>query len=994
MAGRIARGSMWRRWDPHIHAPGTILADQYPAEGGWDQFLSRIEESDPPVRALGVTDYYSTATYTRVMEFKRDGRLPEVDLIFPNVELRLGVGVPRGAPINIHLLTSPEDPDHLAQLHRFLASLEFEALGERYRCTQEDLIRLGRAHDETAIFDRDALSVGANQFKVDLANLRDAFDKSAWARANILVGVAASRHDGTSGLQGDDSFARTRREIERFADVIFSSRPADRDFWVGKGAVSLETLHAEYNGPKPCLHGSDAHRPDKVAAPDQDRRCWLKGELTFETLRQACLEPETRAFVGVSAPQSASPAQAISQVEINGATFIETPSLPLNPGLVGIIGPRGSGKTALADLLAAGGGAFTINANPRSFIDRAFEHLSGASVDLEWGGASTTGCSLDELDEQEEDAPRLRYLSQQFVDRLCSAEGLTDELLEEIQRVVFLAHPTEERMGAINFGQLLDLRAEGARLQRAQAESELQVLSEELVTEREREASLGSLKTKLKELEKRINGARESRKTLVAKAGGSADRLEQYGRITTALQTRRSAYEQLERRKNALQLLADDVQLARTRRFPEQLREWKTRHQTAQLPAALWPLFAYQFSGDVDTAIAKENERVLSTMKDLVGAPITPPADGPPSTTTLIPEGKIPETLAISLLQAEAKRLEALIGVDSQTNRALTLLNSRIATDESQAANLRRQIAEAEKAPARIADINKERRTAYANVFEALVAEQTELTRLYTPLGERLAGETGSAGKLSFDVRRRVDVNKWAERGERLLDLRKGSTFRRGSLAGLARQHLEAAWATGAASDASAALAAFREKHDRSITECCPYNLHDSTDSENVRTWAGDISRWLYSTDHIEIAYGVQYDGVDVERLSPGTRGVVLLLLYLVIDIDDDRPLLIDQPEENLDPRSIFVELVDRFRSAKQRRQIIIVTHNANLIVNTDADQVIIANCGPHRPNHLPKISYICGGLEDPDIRAKVCDILEGGEEAFKERAKRLRVNL
>ena len=57
--------------------------------------------------------------------------------------------------------------------------------------------------------------------------------------------------------------------------------------------------------------------------------------------------------------------------------------------------------------------------------------------------------------------------------------------------------------------------------------------------------------------------------------------------------------------------------------------------------------------------------------------------------------------------------------------------------------------------------------------------------------------------------------------------------------------------------------------------------------------------------------------------MSPGTRGIVLLLLYL-----DDRPLIIDQPEENLDPKSVFDELVERFREARLQRQIIIVTHN------------------------------------------------------------------
>ena len=70
------------------------------------------------------------------------------------------------------------------------------------------------------------------------------------------------------------------------------------------------------------------------------------------------------------------------------------------------------------------------------------------------------------------------------------------------------------------------------------------------------------------------------------------------------------------------------------------------------------------------------------------------------------------------------------------------------------------------------------------------------------------------------------------------------------------------------------------------------------------------------------------------------------------------------------------------------------VTHNANLVVNTDADQIIVAHCGPQRSGLLPPITYECGGLECAHIRKAVCDILEGGERAFQERARRLRVTL
>ena len=120
----------------------------------------------------------------------------------------------------------------------------------------------------------------------------------------------------------------------------------------------------------------------------------------------------------------------------------------------------------------------------------------------------------------------------------------------------------------------------------------------------------------------------------------------------------------------------------------------------------------------------------------------------------------------------------------------------------------------------------------------------------------------------------------------------------------------------------------------------------------------------------------------------------MLLLLYLALDTADTRPLIIDQPEENLDPKSIHDELVELFVAAKLQRQVIMVTHNANLVVNTDADQIIVANAGPHPRGRLPPIAYMAGGLEELEIRTSVCNILEGGDDAFRERARRLRVRL
>jgi hypothetical protein len=209
-------------------------------------------------------------------------------------------------------------------------------------------------------------------------------------------------------------------------------------------------------------------------------------------------------------------------------------------------------------------------------------------------------------------------------------------------------------------------------------------------------------------------------------------------------------------------------------------------------------------------------------------------------------------------------------------------------------------------------------------------------------------------------------------------------------LAQLADRLLKDAWQNSDAQGVAAAMGEFR----REITDQELNLIPRGGDQADYRAWAKRFARWLYGTAHISIHYSVDYDGVDIRKLSPGTRGIVLLLLYLALDEADDRPLIIDQPEENLDPQSIFDELVGLFMHAKRNRQVIIVTHNANLVVNTDADQIIIANSSHNVAGQLPLLRYVAGGLESEHIRRAVCNILEGGERAFRERARRLRVGL
>src|ERR1700676_1477066 len=123
---RIAsRGSEWHRWEPHVHAPGTVLEARY-APSGWDAYLRALEEATPSLRAIGITDYCITRSYERVKAEKEKGRLNGCNLLFPNIELRLNTGTVKGNFVNIHLLVSPDDPNHIAELNRFLARLSFD----------------------------------------------------------------------------------------------------------------------------------------------------------------------------------------------------------------------------------------------------------------------------------------------------------------------------------------------------------------------------------------------------------------------------------------------------------------------------------------------------------------------------------------------------------------------------------------------------------------------------------------------------------------------------------------------------------------------------------------------------------------------------------------------------------------------------------------------------------------------------------------------------
>lgn len=187
--------------------------------------------------------------------------------------------------------------------------------------------------------------------------------------------------------------------------------------------------------------------------------------------------------------------------------------------------------------------------------------------------------------------------------------------------------------------------------------------------------------------------------------------------------------------------------------------------------------------------------------------------------------------------------------------------------------------------------------------------------------------------------------------------------------------------------------------------------LNDLWASINNQGWGGLTLKAAFNIETalnqiFQDCYNIHYivsSGSDtIEEMSPGKKALVLL--ELLINLENSKcPILIDQPEDDLDNRSIYGDLVKFIRQKKMERQIIVVTHNANIVLGADTEEVIVANQeGQDTPNAQYRFEYRSGAIENDSpvtdstgnlvlgilnkagIQTQICDILEGGKTAFE----------
>ena len=185
-------------------------------------------------------------------------------------------------------------------------------------------------------------------------------------------------------------------------------------------------------------------------------------------------------------------------------------------------------------------------------------------------------------------------------------------------------------------------------------------------------------------------------------------------------------------------------------------------------------------------------------------------------------------------------------------------------------------------------------------------------------------------------------------------------------------------------------------------------NMFESLLSDSITLKGGydnqKLIKELLGTNFFNISYEIEYDTDKFKAMSEGKKAFIILMLLLDFS-KKECPILIDQPEDDLDNRAIYNELVTYIKSKKKERQIIIVTHNSNIVIGADSELVIVSNQqGVNSPNkNNKKFDYIFGSIESSmeknntineilysqGIRQHICEILEGGEIAFKKRERK-----
>ena len=1004
------RGSEWRKWDLHIHSPLSVLNNQYPktADGSpdWQQFINQLEEIED-ISVIGITDYFSINGYKKIQEYRKEGRLGGFDLILPNIEFRLDTFVvnEKSKDINFHVIFSDEIDTEVIE-REFIEALDIKISGSvsglegarqlNARSIREigDLVK--QQHEA---FTNDSVEEAAfKNITVPLEQIQKLLRKDIFTNKflYVLSGPEWSHIDWNQAYL-------TKKNLLQTAHILETGSTDTIKWALGMKDLSKEDFIKEFGVLKPCIFGSDAHRLENICKPKDDKFCWIKADPTFTGLMQIIHEPAERVFIGSSPIRGKNEAKVIDRIEIKDSNnWFEEKPIHLNENLVATIGEKGAGKTALADLIALAGGDFnTEEEDQASFVFKALkatkqieETINDCIVEIHWQDGSSDSFKVTDDFSDYKDSKKIRYLSQTFIERKCSPEK-AGELQQEIENIVFQHIPSQDRLGQTTFSALRWLTTESLEVKKANMKKNILKLNKDIYDLEVEIAELGSLSDERENLLSEIQQLTEQKpkprtdeeKIIEEKLALLTNKRNELDEQIAELKAQLSVIETIKVKVENLRLYVD-----------QELEDIKENLSVIGLDNLAQKL-RFSVEADFDALLQKKKGEVKEIVKKIQG----------PTDTDLLTKFKDIdlETLTTDYIAARSRGeiaavitvLESRSTVAVETRKVIKLFEENIRRSQKRASALEKKVKEIENVKKPLLPAKREERNeAFKEYCVLLEEEKTALEELYAPLKERLEQESPEMKDvLEFFSRVELDVDKFFGKARNLINFGRRGTYFHGE------NKLFKIIKAMAGKIELAEMDIYDLVHQLYITfEEYEGNAVSIKEQLLDKLNLLDFYNWIFDVSEFSVTYSIKYQGTNIELLSPGKKGIVLLLMYLVLDIEGSIPLVIDQPEENLDNKSVYPYLVDYFRNAKKRRQIIIITHNPNLVLNTDAEQIIVANFEVVPTTQDSRIKYISGAIENSYISEKAeipierqgikqhgIDILEGGPEAFKKRKDR-----
>jgi hypothetical protein len=941
-------GSLWGRWDLHFHTPSSF---DYAAKNTTDeQIVSGLKASG--IVAVAITDHHRMD----VARIKNLQALAGSNLtVFPGIELRSELGGKESVHL-IGIFSERQDAEFI-----------WQKLQGPLKITPAEVAQSGDDHVYVKFED-------AAELIHELGG---------------IVSVHAGRKtNSVENIGNDHPYKRAFKAdlAKAHIDIFEIGKLADAEDYKTMVFPAIGVV-------KPIITCSDNHNIGdyKPKVP-----CWIKGDLAFESFQQVISDPEERVFLGEIPPSmervrknSTKYFTGISFQKISGSTLKEewfSGSVPLNTELIAIIGNKGMGKTALAESIGLLGNTAQHRAfsflHTSKFKQPKENKASQFQASLQWqdGRIVTKRLSDEVLPEAVEG---VSYIPQHYIERICNELQATNSSFEAELKAVIFSHVKEaERLGTSSLDTLIEFRTEQTYSRMEQIRVELSEVNRQIV-ELERLNSEGTKQTltglfneKMRELEAHD----KSKPTEVKPPAEDSTRQEEMRVTTEAIRIQRDARTQHQ---------AESVQQESANRAA-QLRKAIAERVLGRLRNFRMQYDKFLADADADCAElgVKAGDLVKVEINDSVPTSIRNEAEA-------------------AAIQAEAEKLRILAEIEA-ADKLLLDLNSKLdapnalyqgylknlqewqdrraeifgGEQESGSINyLQAQIASLGNVPGQLNERNSERENKVRELYRELQQLVGTYSALYEPVQRFIESHKLMSGKYGFAFEALITNS---DLGERLFQ--HISQSRRGTFNGAEEGKKRLAAMIDVADFASEqGVVTFID----SLLDALTHDKRESPSpavaiSDQLKKGSGevDVLNSVFALEWFVPRYSLRWSGKNLGQLSPGERGALLLIFYLLID-RRDMPLIIDQPEENLDNQTVYELLVPCIKEARKRRQVVLVTHNPNLAVVCDADQVIHCSIDKAAGN---KAAYLSGGIENPDLNRYTVDVLEGTKPAFQQR--------